>query len=213
LRNIRTVKHDNFSVNNGPSCPKEGELTRGDEAEPSLRFWPVKTRRGRSGSQRRRGPSQPRSPPLRPSAGTHAQPYRRRRPEATTLHRIVRGHLGAYLALARESEVAPRCFEQAALAAAPFFSSNNDTSRYRRLAQVSGTIKATAVMRRRAGARNPRVHLAMNYSKEPPLFFPPPSPSRFFCGLGLFTQFSRHYQPIHDHASRGARDFDQSWGA
>jgi hypothetical protein len=43
-------------------------------------------------------------PPPRPSAGTHAQPYRRRRPEATTLHRIVREHLETYLALANESD-------------------------------------------------------------------------------------------------------------
>ena len=34
------------------------------------------------------------------SAGTHAQPYRRRRPETTTLHRIVREHLETYLTLA-----------------------------------------------------------------------------------------------------------------
>ena len=42
--------------------------------------------------------------PPRPSAGTHAQPYRRRRPETTTLHRIVREHLETYLALANESD-------------------------------------------------------------------------------------------------------------
>ena len=41
--------------------------------------------------------------PPRPSAGTPAQPYRRRRPETTTLHRIVREHLETYLALANES--------------------------------------------------------------------------------------------------------------
>ena len=44
------------------------------------------------------------TPPLRPSAGPHAQPYRRRRPEATTLHRIVREHLETYLALANEAD-------------------------------------------------------------------------------------------------------------
>ena len=42
--------------------------------------------------------------PPRPSAGTHAQPYRRRRPETTTLHRIVREHLETYLALANEAD-------------------------------------------------------------------------------------------------------------
>jgi len=42
--------------------------------------------------------------PPRPSAGTHAQPYRRRRPETTTLHRIVREHLETYLALAHEAD-------------------------------------------------------------------------------------------------------------
>jgi hypothetical protein len=44
------------------------------------------------------------TPPSRPSAGPHAQPYRRRRPETTTLHRIVREHLETYLALANESD-------------------------------------------------------------------------------------------------------------
>ncbi|MFC1660480.1 hypothetical protein ACFL3S_03290 [Gemmatimonadota bacterium] len=44
------------------------------------------------------------TPPPRPSAGAHAQPYRRRRPETTTLHRIVREHLETYLALANESD-------------------------------------------------------------------------------------------------------------
>jgi hypothetical protein len=29
------------------------------------------------------------TPPPRPSPGTHAQPYRRRRPETTTLHRLL----------------------------------------------------------------------------------------------------------------------------
>ncbi len=43
------------------------------------------------------------SPP-RPSASLHAQPYRRRRPETTTLHRIVREHLETYLALANEAD-------------------------------------------------------------------------------------------------------------
>ena len=42
-------------------------------------------------------------PPPRPSA-PHAQPYRRRRPETTTLHRIVREHLETYLALANEAD-------------------------------------------------------------------------------------------------------------
>jgi len=41
-------------------------------------------------------PSQPPSP--------HAQLYRRRRPETTTLHRIVREHLETYLALANGSD-------------------------------------------------------------------------------------------------------------
>ena len=44
------------------------------------------------------------TPPTRPSAGPHAQPYRRRRPETTTLHRIVREHLETYLALANEDD-------------------------------------------------------------------------------------------------------------
>ena len=45
------------------------------------------------------------TPPPGPSAGTHAQPYRRRRrPETTTLHRIVREQLETYLALANESD-------------------------------------------------------------------------------------------------------------
>ena len=44
------------------------------------------------------------TPRPRPSAGTHAQPYRRRRPETTTLHRIVREHLETYLALANEDD-------------------------------------------------------------------------------------------------------------
>jgi hypothetical protein len=43
-------------------------------------------------------------PPPRPSVDPHAQPYRRRRPESTTLHRIVREHLETYLALANESD-------------------------------------------------------------------------------------------------------------
>ena len=42
--------------------------------------------------------------PPRPSVGTHTQPYGRRRPETTTLHRIVREHLETYLALANESD-------------------------------------------------------------------------------------------------------------
>ena len=42
--------------------------------------------------------------PPRPSAGPHAQPYRRRRPETTTLHHIVREHLETYLALAHEAD-------------------------------------------------------------------------------------------------------------
>ena len=44
------------------------------------------------------------TPSPRPSAGTHAQPYRRRRPETTPLHRIVREHLETYLALAHEAD-------------------------------------------------------------------------------------------------------------
>jgi len=44
------------------------------------------------------------TPPPRPSPGTHAQPYRRRRPETTTLHRIVREHLETYLGLANEAD-------------------------------------------------------------------------------------------------------------
>ena len=44
------------------------------------------------------------TPPPRPSAGAHAQPYRRRRPETTTLHRIIREHLETYLALADEAD-------------------------------------------------------------------------------------------------------------
>jgi hypothetical protein len=43
------------------------------------------------------------SPP-RPSAVTHAQPYRQHRPETTSLHRIVREHLETYLALANCSD-------------------------------------------------------------------------------------------------------------
>ena len=44
------------------------------------------------------------TPPPRPSGAPHAQPYRRRRPETTTLHRIVREHLETYLALANEAD-------------------------------------------------------------------------------------------------------------
>jgi hypothetical protein len=44
------------------------------------------------------------TPPATPLAGPHAQPYRRRRPEATTLHRIVREHVETYLALAHEAD-------------------------------------------------------------------------------------------------------------
>jgi len=44
------------------------------------------------------------APPPRPSAHTHTQPYRRRRPETTTLHRIVRENLETYLTLANESD-------------------------------------------------------------------------------------------------------------
>jgi hypothetical protein len=44
------------------------------------------------------------TPPARPSAVPHAQPYRRRRPETTTLHRIVRENLETYLVLANESD-------------------------------------------------------------------------------------------------------------
>jgi len=41
--------------------------------------------------------------PTRPLPA-HAQPYRRRRPESTTLHRIVREHLETYLALGNEAD-------------------------------------------------------------------------------------------------------------
>jgi hypothetical protein len=44
------------------------------------------------------------TPPSRPSSGTQPQPYRRRRPETTTLHHIVREHLETYLALANEAD-------------------------------------------------------------------------------------------------------------
>lgn len=44
------------------------------------------------------------APALRPSPSPHAQPYRRRQPETTTLHRIVREHLESYLALASEND-------------------------------------------------------------------------------------------------------------
>ena len=44
------------------------------------------------------------TPTPRPSSAPHVQPYRRRRPETTTLHRIVREHLETYLALANESD-------------------------------------------------------------------------------------------------------------
>ena len=44
------------------------------------------------------------TPPARPWAQAPAQPYQRRRPETTTLHRIVREHLESYLALANESD-------------------------------------------------------------------------------------------------------------
>jgi len=44
------------------------------------------------------------TPPPRPSAVPDAQPYRRRRPETTTLHRIVRENIETYLALANESD-------------------------------------------------------------------------------------------------------------
>ena len=43
-------------------------------------------------------------PPPKPSAHTHARLYRRRRPETTTLHRIVREHLETYLTLANEAD-------------------------------------------------------------------------------------------------------------
>jgi len=42
--------------------------------------------------------------PSRPSSATHPQLYRRRRPETTTLHRVVREHLETYLALANEAD-------------------------------------------------------------------------------------------------------------
>jgi len=51
-----------------------------------------------------RGKTRWSTPPSGPSPGPHAQPYRRRRPETTTLHRIVREHLKSYLALANGSD-------------------------------------------------------------------------------------------------------------
>ena len=44
------------------------------------------------------------APAPRPSPGPRAQPYRRRRPETTTLHHIVREHLETYLALSNEAD-------------------------------------------------------------------------------------------------------------
>jgi len=44
------------------------------------------------------------TPPSKASAGTDPQPYRRRRPETTTLHQVVREHLETYLALANGSD-------------------------------------------------------------------------------------------------------------
>jgi len=44
------------------------------------------------------------TPPPGLAPGPHAQPYRRRRPETTTLHRIVREQLETYLALANEAD-------------------------------------------------------------------------------------------------------------
>jgi hypothetical protein len=72
----------------------------------------------------------------------------------------------------------PSPIDVGGLGGRPVLLLNTDTSRYRRMAQVSVTTKATAVTRRRARAGTPRVHLAMNCSKELPLLFSPPS--RFF---------------------------------
>lgn len=58
-------------------------------------------------TQARTAPRKPRwtTSPSRPTpGGPHPQPYRRRRPETTTLHRIVRENLETYLALANESD-------------------------------------------------------------------------------------------------------------
>ena len=44
------------------------------------------------------------TPPPRPFSSPHAQPYRRRRPETTSLHRIARENLETYLTLAKESD-------------------------------------------------------------------------------------------------------------
>ena len=43
------------------------------------------------------------APTPRPSPGPHAQPYRRRKPETTSLYRVVQEHLESYLAQASES--------------------------------------------------------------------------------------------------------------
>lgn len=44
------------------------------------------------------------TPPPRSSSPTHAQPYRRRRPDTTSISRIVREHPETYLALANQSD-------------------------------------------------------------------------------------------------------------
>jgi hypothetical protein len=44
------------------------------------------------------------TPTPRPSSSPLSQPYRRRRPETTSLHRIVRENLESYLALASETD-------------------------------------------------------------------------------------------------------------
>ncbi|MCJ7629174.1 MAG: hypothetical protein MUO50_12405, partial [Longimicrobiales bacterium] len=44
------------------------------------------------------------TPPPRPSPSPHAQPYRRRKPETTSLYRVVQEHLESYLAQPSESD-------------------------------------------------------------------------------------------------------------
>ena len=44
------------------------------------------------------------SPTPRPTGGTHAQPYRRRKPETTSLYHIIQEHLETYLSQAAEAD-------------------------------------------------------------------------------------------------------------
>ena len=71
------------------------------------RWWSLVPRcepsRGCSLRVRRHRLSVAKSAPTQPLY-PQAQPYRRRRPENTTLHRIVREHLETYLALAAEGD-------------------------------------------------------------------------------------------------------------